>query len=74
MSISVHIKPTAGGEKLVLTVDAGVTVGELKDEVHKQNGMAAADQRLIFKGQILKDERTLESYSELLPLPAAPRR
>lgn len=62
---TLHVKPTAGGDKLLLEdVDLTITVQEFKDELAKDCSMPAAEQRLIFKGQILKDERTLDSYGE----------
>lgn len=59
------VKPTAGGANVEVEVEPSVTVLELKEEVGKKNGMPAAEQRLIYKGQILKDERTVESYGGL---------
>ena len=60
--ISVVVKPTAGGDKLVLEVEPGLSVGEVKDSLAGKCGIPAPEQRLIYKGQILKDERTIESY------------
>lgn len=65
--ISLHVKPTAGGDKIVLPeVELSLLVSELKEEVAKHSPIQASEQRLIFKGQILKDERTLESYGGFL--------
>lgn len=66
--ITVVIKPTAGGDKLSLETEASSTVLELKEEIAKVKDMPASEQRLIYKGQILADARTLESYgTEIIP-------
>mmetsp|Transcript_13483 Transcript_13483/g.28849 ORF Transcript_13483/g.28849 Transcript_13483/m.28849 type:complete len:530 (+) Transcript_13483:163-1752(+) len=61
--ITVHVKPTAGGEKLTVEIDAEATVADLKDEVAKLCPLKSDEQRLIYRGQILKNEKTLQSYS-----------
>lgn len=66
-TLTLHVKPTVGGERVTLSIGSTATVGELKEELAAKNGMPAAEQRLIFKGQILKDdERTIDAYGELL--------
>ncbi|CAD7702773.1 unnamed protein product [Ostreobium quekettii] len=60
--ITIVVKPAAGGDKVSVTTGLGATVAELKEEVGKKCGVPAAEQRLIYKGQILRDERTIESY------------
>jgi ubiquilin len=66
-TININIKPTAGGSKINLDVDPNATVLELKALLAEKASMPAAEQRLIYKGQILKDEKSLESYG-VLPL------
>lgn len=61
-SININVKPTAGGAKISLDVGSTATVLELKELLVEQASMPAAEQRLIYKGQILKDEKTLEDY------------
>ena len=57
------VKPTAGGDKFtVQDLQVSQTVAELKAEVAKKSSIPAEQQRLIYKGQVLKDERTLDSY------------
>lgn len=61
--ITIVVKPAAGGEKVPVSANTSLTVQELKEEVAKGSGVPASEQRLIYKGQILRDERTIESYS-----------
>ena len=57
------VKPTAGGDKFtVQDLQVSQTVADLKAEVAKKSSTPAEQQRLIYKGQVLKDERTLDSY------------
>ena len=56
------VKPTAGGEKFSVEADLAMTVAELKEQVQSKSQVAPTEQRLIYKGQVLKDERTVESY------------
>ncbi len=62
--ITLHVKPTAGGQKVEINCEPTITVLELKEKVASQNQMPAAEQRLIFKGQIMKDDRTIDSYGQ----------
>lgn len=64
--ITLHVKPTAGGQKVEISCEPNITVLELKEKVQAQNQMSAAEQRLIFKGQIMKDDRTIDSYGQSL--------
>lgn len=61
--LSVVIKPTSSGdrEKFTVTVDASSTVADLKSKVAEHSGVAAPDQRLIYKGKVLKDDKHLQS-------------
>jgi ubiquilin len=60
--LKVQVKPTAGGEKFSVEVEDDIIISELKEEVAKHSTIPAPEQRLIYKGQILKDERTVGSY------------
>lgn len=63
--VTLHIKATAGGDKITLPdIEPAIIVSELKEEVAKHCPVPASEQRLIFKGQILKDERSIDSYGE----------
>lgn len=61
-SVRIVVKPTAGGAKLEREVEREATIAEVKEALSEEAGIPASDQRLIYKGQILKDERTVESY------------
>lgn len=65
-SIKVTIKPTSGGNKFQAEIETSATVRELKEEVARKCDTAADQQRLIYKGQVLKDDRTVDSYGKLL--------
>jgi hypothetical protein len=63
--MKVKVKPTAGGAMLELELEskAEATVSDLKAKVLAEKP-ELGDVRLIYRGQILKDERTVESYGE----------
>ena len=63
-SIKVAIKPTSGGEKFQADIQSSATVRELKEEVARKCDTSADQQRLIYKGQVLKDDRTVDSYGK----------
>lgn len=64
--ITVFIKPTATAEKITLEIETSSSVADLKEAIACKQPIIAAEQRLIYKGQILKDERTVESYGTVL--------
>ncbi|CAK0751892.1 hypothetical protein CVIRNUC_002103 [Coccomyxa viridis] len=61
-AFTVFLKVT-GGEKLSLEVTPKQTIAELKAAVATQCDIPAENQRLIYKGQVLKDEKTIEDYA-----------
>ncbi|KAL6642759.1 hypothetical protein ACP70R_020940 [Stipagrostis hirtigluma subsp. patula] len=58
---TLHIR-CANGSKFTVRADLGATVGAFKEVVAGSSDVPAPQQRLIYKGRILKDEQTLESY------------
>ena len=62
-AVTVHVK-AAEGSKITLEVELGVTVGHLKSMLARGDkaNVPAQQQRLIYRGHVLKDEKTLESY------------
>lgn len=63
-NIKLNIKPTAGGDKFSVDIQTSASVRELKEAVAGRCTISADEQRLIYKGQVLKDERTVDSYGE----------
>ncbi|GFE54338.1 ubiquitin family protein, putative [Babesia ovis] len=60
MAINVTIK-ISGGETFVVEAEPTMTVLELKAKCADRAGATPENQRLIFKGRIVKDEDTLDS-------------
>uniref|UniRef100_A0ACD5TU45 Uncharacterized protein n=1 Tax=Avena sativa TaxID=4498 RepID=A0ACD5TU45_AVESA len=58
---TLHIRGTSGN-KFAVQADLGATVGAFKAIVAESCDVPAPQQRLIYKGRILKDEQTLASY------------
>ena len=62
MSSTVHVK-SSNGQKYSLEVNLGeMTVGDLKGEMASKVDIPAAQQRLIYRGRVLKDDATLSTY------------
>jgi len=59
--ISINIK-TTNSSNTPLSIETSATVLELKQKVAEVLEVPAANQRLIYKGKVLKDDLTLESY------------
>eukprot|EP01121_Diplochlamys_sp_Union-15-3_P007800 TRINITY_DN2017_c0_g1_i2.p1 TRINITY_DN2017_c0_g1~~TRINITY_DN2017_c0_g1_i2.p1 ORF type:complete len:320 (-),score=76.59 TRINITY_DN2017_c0_g1_i2:23-982(-) len=57
--LTIHFKTTLG-TKFTLEVSPKITVGELKVLVAEKSQIPADNQRLIYTGQVLKNESTLE--------------
>ncbi len=67
-SIALQVKPSngQGGPYRIENVALTSTVLELKQQVAAQvSDLPASAQRLIFRGQVLRDERLLNSYGSL---------
>ncbi|KAK9838696.1 hypothetical protein WJX74_001530 [Apatococcus lobatus] len=58
----VAVKPTQGGDRFTVEVSSDSSISEFKEEVNKARQVPVAEQRIIYKGQVLKDERTVGSY------------
>ncbi|KAF0912262.1 hypothetical protein E2562_013946 [Oryza meyeriana var. granulata] len=58
---TLHIRCT-NGSKFAVQADLGLSVGAFKAIVAESCDVPAPQQRLIYKGRILKDEQTLASY------------
>lgn len=66
MPFKIKVKPTSGGANVVVSTDNATSIAELKEAIAAEASIPSAEQRLIYKGQVLKDERTVESYGECL--------
>jgi ubiquilin len=64
MPFQIKIKPTSGGPNIVVSTDNGTSIAELKEAIAADASIPSTEQRLIYKGQVLKNERTVESYGE----------
>lgn len=73
MRVKIVVKPTAGGSKIEKECETEWTIQEVKEALADQASIPATEQRLIYKGQILKDERTVESYGAWCSLLGWPR-
>lgn len=61
--INISIKYTNGQSfPVIIQKDEDTTVLEMKQQIETQSQIPANDQRLIFKGKVLKDELTIEEY------------
>lgn len=67
---TVHLKTTSGGEKISVDVNNEMTIAEVKGLVAQKSDIPADNQRLIYKGQVLKNDRTVESYGAPRTCPA----
>ncbi len=59
--ITVHIK-CSNSDKAEIKIELSATVLQLKEKVGEALSVPAAQQRLIYKGKVLKDDLTLENY------------
>jgi len=61
-AISIQVVSTSGGPRVTVSISPDATVLEFKHELHKLTDVPLEEQRLIYRGRILKDEDTLQSY------------
>jgi ubiquilin len=52
----------SNADKATVVIESTATVLDLKNKINEQLQVPAAQQRLIYKGRVLKDESTLEQY------------
>lgn len=50
-------------QKFVIEADPSETVGQVKEKIAKEKGWDASQQKLIYSGKILQDDKTIESYN-----------
>ena len=56
----------SNADKAVVEADKSGTVLELKEKIAAKLNVPAVQQRLIYKGRVLKDDSTLEFYGKFL--------
>lgn len=65
-TVTIVIKPTGQSsdkpDRFSVSVATELTVLQVKEEVANNCDLAADEQRLIYKGQILKDHETVAHY------------
>ncbi|GFQ08718.1 ubiquitin domain-containing protein dsk2b [Phtheirospermum japonicum] len=64
--VNINIR-CSNGSKFSVRTSLESTVGEFKGVLAQNGDVPAQQQRLIYKGRILKDDQTLASYGILLP-------
>ena len=60
-AVPVHIR-CSNGTKFSVQISLDSTVGSFKSVLAENSEIPADQQRLIYKGRILKDDQTLKSY------------
>lgn len=67
-TITIVVRPTSRGtdERFSVSIEQSASVLELKTRISEKSPLKAEEQRLIFKGKILKDEKLIEEYGEAL--------
>lgn len=64
--IKLIIKPTQGDSKYTVEAERTWTVADLKEGVAKEADITVEDQKLIYKGKILKDDDVLQDLGSCL--------
>merc|ERR1719171_1538310 len=69
LQIQVRRRPLSEGRRVLvrgktftLDVAASDSVASVKAQIHEKEGIPPEEQRLVFRGKLLKDERTLQDY------------
>jgi ubiquilin len=60
-AVNINVR-CSNGSKYSVRVSLDSTVGSFKDLIARNCDIPAQQQRLIYKGRILKDDQTLQSY------------
>jgi ubiquitin len=60
--IQVHVK-TLQGNTITIDVSKEDTIASLKDKIQEKQGIPSDQQRLIFNGKQLEDDKTMNDYN-----------
>lgn len=63
MTIEVIIKTAPGGQKFSVTCEPNILISEFKALLETECSIPPAQQRLIYKGHVLRDVKKLEEYN-----------
>jgi len=61
-ALQLYVK-TLTGKTFTLDVESHFTIGKVKNIIQEQEGIPVDEQRLVFSGKVLEDERTLDEFN-----------
>lgn len=62
MSFQIFVK-SINGKTNTIDVNSTDTIGSIKQKIHDKEGLNIDEQRLIFAGKNLEDDKTLQDYN-----------
>lgn len=67
--MKIKVKAARGGDKFEFDVKNDQPVEELKKQIENASKITPEEQRLIYKGRVLKDEQTMAEISKFFQSP-----